>query len=361
MPDRTTRRADALAQEQEIVDLAQRRRGELLRAVEQDLEADPHDAVQAARLTGLRHRRAELLHAVSGLVFGRLDAVDGTTRHLGRVGLSRADDDPEPLVLDWRTPAARAFYTATPLDPQGQRRRRHIRTDGSTVVGVDDEPFDVDGESGDLVGEGALLTALSARRTGRMGTAIATLQREQDEVVRAAATGLLVVQGGPGTGKTVVALHRIAYLLFSYQDLAVKGVLVLGPTSRFLDYIAQVLPALGETAVVAATCETLVPGASPERGETRELAELKGRPQWQSTLTAYVRSLVPEPASLHFLLDGESYILPAQQLRHAVEGCGGRPGPPCGEALVRREGARPADRCRGRSSRGASCWSGRRS
>lgn len=300
--------------------MAYLRRDELLKVVEQDLEAVPRDAVEAARVTILRRRRADLRHAKNGLVFGRLDAVDGSTRYLGRVGLPRASDDSEPLLLDWRAPAARAFYTATPLDPQGQRRRRHIRTDGCKVVGVDDEPLDAGSESGDLVGEGALLTALSARRTGRMGTAVATLQREQDDIVRAAANGLLVVQGGPGTGKTVVALHRVAYLLFSHPDLASQGVLVVGPSRRFLDYIAQVLPALGETAVVAATCGTLVPGVAVECEESREIAELKGRPLWQSALTEYVGSLCPAPTALDFVLDGEGHTLPAQRIRRAMEG-----------------------------------------
>ncbi|KQR17274.1 AAA family ATPase [Cellulomonas sp. Leaf334] len=320
MAEVATRQAEAMAVEQEFVDLAYVRRDELLREVAHELEAAPRDAVEAARATMLRRRHADLRHAENGLVFGRLDAVDGSTHHLGRVGVPRSSDESEPLVLDWRAAAARAFYTATPLDPQGQRRRRHIRTEGRRVVRVDDEPLDDGSESSDLVGEGALLSALSARRTGRMGTAVATLQREQDDIVRAPADGVLVVQGGPGTGKTVVALHRTAYLLFTHPELARQGVLVLGPSSRFLDYIAQVLPALGEAAVVAATCETLVPGIAVEGEESRELAEVKGRPMWQSALTGYVHSLLPAPTALDFLLDGERYTLSAQRIRRAVEG-----------------------------------------
>ncbi|HWC23228.1 MAG TPA: UvrD-helicase domain-containing protein [Flexivirga sp.] len=315
----TTPQTDALTQEQEIVDEAYLRREDLLAEVGHDLETAPRDSVEAARITSLRRRRTDLQHAENGLVFGRLDAVDGSVRHLGRVGLPRADDDSEPLVLDWRAPAARAFYTATPLDPQGQRRRRHIHMDGRLVVGVDDEPLDGSVDSGDLVGEGALLSALSARRTGRMGTAVATLQKEQDAIVRASSDGLLVVQGGPGTGKTVVALHRVAYLLFSHPELADRGVLVLGPSRRFLDYTAQVLPALGETAVVPATCETLVPGVSVEDDESRELAELKGRALWMPALTAYVRSLAPAPVALNFVLDGERHTLSAARVRRALE------------------------------------------
>lgn len=319
MGETTTRKPDALTQEQETVDQAYVRRDELLADADRDLETAPRDSVEAARITSLQRRRTDLQHAENGLVFGRLDAIDGSTRHLGRVGLPRAADDSEPLVLDWRAPAARAFYTATPLDSQGQQRRRHIHMDGRVVVGIDDEPLDGSVESSDLVGEGALLSALSARRTGRMGTAVATLQREQDAIVRAGSDGPLVVQGGPGTGKTVVALHRVAYLLFSHPELASQGVLVLGPSRRFLDYIAQVLPALGETAVVPATCETLLPGVSVEHDESRELAEIKGRALWQPALAAYVRSLAPAPVELDFVLDGERHTLPTSVVRRALE------------------------------------------
>ncbi|WP_446665448.1 HelD family protein [Flexivirga sp. B27] len=319
MSEPTSRHTDALNQEQQLVDDAYLRRDELLHEVEQDLETTPRDAVEAARFTTLRRRRADLRYAETGLVFGRLDSTDGTTRHLGRVGLPHPDGDREPLVLDWRAPAARAFYTATPLDPQGQQRRRHIRTEGRAVVGVDDEPLDNATGSGELVGEGALLNALSARRTGRMGTAVATLQREQDDIVRAATDGPLIVQGGPGTGKTVVALHRVAYLLFNDAELASEGVLVLGPSRRFLDYIAQVLPALGETAVVSATCETLLPEVSVERDESRQLAEIKGRASWQRGLADYVASLVPAPSDLDFVVDGERHTLPLHRIRRAVD------------------------------------------
>lgn len=319
MRETTTRHADALTQEQETVDQAYLRRDELLADVDRDLAMAPRDSVEAARTSGLRRRRTDLQHAENGLVFGRLDATNGTVRHLGRVGIPRTDDDSEPLVLDWRAPAARAFYTATPLDPQGQQRRRHIHMEARRVVGVDDEPLDGSAESGDLVGEGALLSALSARRTGRMGTAVATLQTEQDTIVRASSDGPLVVQGGPGTGKTVVALHRVAYLLFSHPELAGQGVLVLGPSRRFLDYIAQVLPALGETAVVPATCETLLPGVSVEYEESRELAEIKGRAFWQPALAAYVKSLAPAPVDLTFVLDGERHTVPAPRVRRALE------------------------------------------
>ncbi|WP_338749261.1 HelD family protein [Janibacter alittae] len=154
---------------------------------------------------------------------------------------------------------------------------------------------------------------------------MATLQREQDEIVRAPSRGALVVQGGPGTGKTVVALHRVAYLLFAYPELARAGVLVLGPSQRFLDYIGSVLPALGETAVVSATCETLLPEVRPGRTESRRVAEVKGRALWQRVLTDLVHSLRPTPGDLTIRWEGEEYVVPEATIARLVRSaCAGR-------------------------------------
>ncbi|MFC8596860.1 HelD family protein [Isoptericola sp. NPDC057191] len=316
----------AVAEEQTTLDAAWARRATVLDDLDAALHtARPEDAAARARIARLRSRRAELRQADHGLVFGRIDGDDGSVRHLGRVGLPGATEDDEPLVVDWRAAVARPFYTATPVDPQGLRRRRHVRTDGRRVVGVDDEPLDGGLDDSGLVGEGALLAALDERRTGRMGTAVATLQREQDDVVRADARTPLVVQGGPGTGKTVVALHRVAYLLFAHPHLAERGVLVVGPSTRFLDYIAQVLPALGETAVVSATCDTLVPGVRPTRSEDRDVAEIKGRSSWLPALRRFVASLEPADGPLALVLDGEEHVLPEAQVaaaRRAAAGAG---------------------------------------
>ncbi len=305
------------AEEQLILNEAFKRRDGILQYLNTELQFPAQDTVAQARLRMLARRRAELQHAGQGLIFGRLDSLDQTVRHLGRVGIPSSDDDDDPLVIDWRAPAARAFYTATPVDPQGQARRRHIRTNGREVIGVDDEPLD-GSRASELVGEGALLAALDERRTGQMSTAAATLQREQDDVIRADARGPLVVQGGPGTGKTVVALHRVAYLLFTYPKLAAQGVLVIGPSRRFLDYIAQVLPALGETAMASATCDTLVPGIEVERVEQREVAEIKGRALWQQALSRYCESFVPEPADLELLWEGERYTIDEGRIARAI-------------------------------------------
>ncbi|TQL69775.1 DNA helicase IV [Nocardioides albertanoniae] len=303
-------REDAIAEEQAHLDAAHERRHEIVRALGAELSTPAQDAVEQARHRGLARHRTELQRAEGGLVFGRLDALDGTTRRIGRIGVSGATDDDDPLVLDWRAQAARPFYLATPVEPLGQAHRRHIRVEGSTVTGVDDEPLDVANASG-LVGEGALFAALGERRTGQMTTAAATLQREQDKVVRAEAKGPLVVQGGPGTGKTVVALHRAAYLLFANPQLAAQGVLTLGPSRRFLDYIAQVLPALGETAIVAATPDILVPGITVTAEDPRATEEIKGRALWQPALTRYVASLTPEATAIELFWQAERYEIPA--------------------------------------------------
>jgi DNA helicase IV len=309
--------AAAVAEEQLVLDEAFDRRDEILRHLDSELAIPARDATEHARMRMMLNHREELRRADQGLIFGRLDALDRTVLHLGRVGVPSEGDDSDPLVIDWRAPAARAFYTATPVDPQGQARRRHIRVDGREVVGVDDEPLDGSGAS-ELVGEGALLAALDERRTGRMGTAAATLQREQDDVVRADSRGPLVVQGGPGTGKTVVALHRVAYLLFTHPQLAAQGILVLGPSQRFLDYITQVLPALGETAVISATCDTLVPGIGVQREESRDIAEIKGRALWQQALSRYAASFVPRPADLELVWEGERYMIGEQRIARAL-------------------------------------------
>src|SRR5262245_3615172 len=239
-------------------------------------------------------RLAQLDAAEMGLCFGRIDSDDGDPRYIGRLGIRDEDADYKPLLLDWRAPAARPFYLATPVSPEGVRRRRHIKTVGREVTRLDDEVLDLAaagqaGQTNGLNGEVALLAALNASRTGQMTDIVETIQVEQDWIIRSPNKGALVVQGGPGTGKTAVALHRAAYLLYTHREqLARRVVLVIGPSPTFLRYVGQVLPSLGETSVLLSTIADLYPGITARRDEPVRTAQLKGRLEMAEVIAAAV-------------------------------------------------------------------------
>jgi DNA helicase IV len=240
------------------------------------------------------HRLAQLDLGSAALCFGRIDQAndpihngDGegpTSFHIGRVAV--ADENQEPVIVDWRAPVAEPFYRATGRQPMGLARRRHFATRGRQLLGIEDELFgdalaslgiETDDERPTISGHGALISALETARTGRLTDIVATIQGEQDEVIRADMPGVLVVQGGPGTGKTVVALHRAAYLLYTYRfPLEGQGVLVLGPNRLFLGYIEQVLPSLGEAGVELAVLADLVPDVHINAYDTGLAARVKG-------------------------------------------------------------------------------------
>lgn len=259
----------------------------------------------------------------NGLCFGRLDFHDATPRYVGRIGIFDDDGDHEPLLIDWRAPAARPFYLATAASPEGVARRRYIRTRSRKVVGLDDEVLDLTearraGHAG-LAGEAALLAAVGARRTGRMRDIVETIQAEQDRVIRADLSGVLVVQGGPGTGKTAVALHRAAYLLYTHRrELSTRGVLIVGPNPTFLRYISQVLPSLAETGVLLRTLGDLFPGVTARRSEPAAAAEIKGRLAMGDVLAAAIldRQRVPDEA-LEIVVERESLLLDPETCRQA--------------------------------------------
>ncbi|GLY42033.1 DNA helicase [Amycolatopsis sp. NBRC 101858] len=281
---------------------AQRRLDETLRQTGGTPQARTERDVATTLYTD---RLAQLGSVEQGLAFGRLDFVPGTaeeTTYIGRLGLFDEDDDYRPLLVDWRAPVARPFYLATAASPEGVRRRRHLRSLTRKVTGFDDEILDLtaadQGQDLGLAGEAALLAALEQRRTGEMSDIVATIQAEQDRIIRAPLGGVMVVQGGPGTGKTAVALHRAAYLLYTHrQQLTTRGVLVVGPNSTFLRYIGQVLPSLGETGVLLATIGQLYPGLDAVGVEPRETTEVKGRLVMADVLANAVRDRqrVPEP------------------------------------------------------------------
>ncbi|MEJ1105361.1 MULTISPECIES: HelD family protein [unclassified Kribbella] len=235
------------------------------------------------RIRELNVRLARLNSAEEGLYFGRLDDANGETLHVGRLGLH--DADYEPLLVDWRAPAARPFYIATAVANEGVVRRRHIQTRLRKVIDVQDEHLDLDRDAPDaskpgtgVMGEAVLLKALDARRTGRMESIVQTIQADQDRIIRSELPGILVVQGGPGTGKTAIALHRAAYLLYTHREqLEKRGILVVGPNPAFLRFIGEVLPSLGEDGVRLVTVAELIPGLTATRPEDAESAEVKGR------------------------------------------------------------------------------------
>lgn len=196
----------------------------------------------------VQNRLGQLQLGSASLVFGRIDQDSGDRFHIGRLAV--ADEEQEPVVVDWRAPIAEPFYRATGRDPMGLVRRRHFVSRGRQVLDLEDELFDLDQLDNGFQGHGALLAALDQNRDGRLRDIVATIQGEQDEIIRDVLKGMLIVQGGPGTGKTVVALHRAAYLLYTHRfPLEGQGVLVVGPNRLFLRYIEQVLPSLGEAGV----------------------------------------------------------------------------------------------------------------
>ncbi|GAA2401658.1 ATP-dependent DNA helicase [Streptomyces coeruleofuscus] len=243
------------------------------------------------------------LNAVDGsLCFGRIDLTSGVTHHIGRIGLRRDDADRTPVLIDWRADVARPFYLATGHTPMGLRRRRHIATDGRRVTHLHDEILDLGDETRtgheDPSGDAVLLAALNSARTGRMSDIVQTIQADQDRIIRAPHRGVLVVEGGPGTGKTAVALHRAAYLLYDHRELLAKrAVLIVGPNPAFLGYIGEVLPSLGETGVLLATVGELYPGVKATATDTPEAAAVKGRAEMADVLAEVVRSrqALPDP------------------------------------------------------------------
>ncbi|MDF2969144.1 MAG: family ATPase [Nocardioidaceae bacterium] len=291
------------AVEQTFVDVVYDRLDDSARAA-QDLAREGHARASLGHEGGLVERDAMVFQASKriaaldaaheGLVFGRLDLSAEEPRYIGRIGLR--DADREVLLVDWRAPAAAVFYRATAQDPLGVVRRRVLRSRGRTVTGVEDELLDAEAapEGMPVVGDGALLAQLSRARDAYMHSVVATIQKEQDEAIRAPARGVTTIAGGPGTGKTVVALHRAAYLLYTERRrFESGGVLVVGPSGVFMNYIERVLPSLGETSVTLRAVGGVVDGIDATRHDAPAVARIKGSSRMRRVLARAVRDTAP--------------------------------------------------------------------
>ncbi|MEV5000611.1 HelD family protein [Nocardioides sp. LML1-1-1.1] len=304
--------AREVAAEQAFVDRVYRQLEEAGKAAQQ-LAKEGHSRGRLGHEGGLVERDAMVFQAAKriaqldaaqeGLVFGRLDmdaALDPQPRYVGRIGLR--DDDRDSLLIDWRAPAAAVFYQATAAEPQSVIRRRVLRSSGARVVGVEDELLDADaaavaeeqGRELPIVGEGALMAQLSRARDRSMHSIVATIQAEQDKAIRAPAKGVVSISGGPGTGKTVVALHRAAYLLYTDRQRYERGgVLVVGPSGVFMRYIERVLPSLGETAVALRSLGEVVDDVRTTRHDEPAVADVKGSVRMAEVMRRTARQQVP--------------------------------------------------------------------
>jgi DNA helicase IV len=340
-------RQTEIAAEQRHVDVVYAR-VESMRAEAERMQREGYRMARARTPGSLVERDAMVHHAAQrlraldaeyeGLVFGRIDlrasAADpdaappsnsaaatpiGETRHIGRLGLR--DRDYQPLVIDWRAPGAAPFYQATAEQPLGVVRRRVIRCRGATVLDIEDDLFDVDaldkaGSAVAVVGDGALLATLARAKTEHMRDIVSTIQREQDEAIRAPASGVTLIEGGPGTGKTAVALHRAAHLLYrDRRRYEGAGVLLVGPSPVFMSYVERVLPSLGEDTAELRSLGAMVDGMTSDRLDPPKLAALKGSLRMRRFLQRLIRQEPPgAPASLRIVYGGQVLRLGADDL-----------------------------------------------
>ncbi len=294
-----------VAQEQAFVDRVYVQLATSARAAQQ-LAREGHERGRLGHEGGLVERDAMVFQAAKriaqldaaheGLVFGRLDLrpeLDPEPRYVGRIGLR--DENRDSLLIDWRAPAAAVFYQATAAEPHSVIRRRVLRCLGASVTGVEDELLDADVETDlPIVGEGALMAQLSRARDRSMHSIVATIQAEQDKAIRAPGKGVVAISGGPGTGKTVVALHRAAYLLYTDRRRYERGgVLVVGPSGVFMRYIERVLPSLGETAVALRSLGEVVDGVRATRHDEPAVADVKGSVRMAELVRRTARQQAP--------------------------------------------------------------------
>lgn len=304
-------KADPYGSEQKKVDLIYGRFDELKSLVTKRLSSTR--AQKELNLTSMTERdsfatmyedRLSSLRAGEyRLVFGKLRMKDGSERYIGRMGLL---ENEKPILLDWRAKAASPFYEATFFDDMGAALRRHITLENRKVVKLEDELLDLSPEKsekalkeGILSGEGALMAALEESRTGKMGDIVSTIQREQNRIIRMPLNSTVVVQGGPGTGKSAVALHRAAYLLYTYRkELEASGVLIIGPSQAFVHYIDDVLPCLGETDILIRTMSEMLPGVTVNCKDSPLAAKVKGDLRMVQVIKSAIKRHIRIPREL---------------------------------------------------------------
>ena len=317
--------AQEIAHEQEFVDRVYLQLEESARHA-RELAKEGHGRGRLGHEGGLVERDAMVFQAAKriatldaaheGLVFGRLDlSTENDPRYIGRIGLRDANRD--SMLVDWRAPAAAVFYQATAAEPQGVVRRRVLRCSGSTVVAVEDDLLDSEADTDlPIVGEGALMAQLSRARDRTMHSIVATIQAEQDEAIRAPGRGVVSISGGPGTGKTVVALHRAAYLLYSDRRRYERGgVMIVGPSGVFMRYIERVLPSLGETAVALRSLGEVVDGVKGVRHDDPAVADVKGAARMAELLRRTARQPAPDaPREFRIFYRDDTIMLTTQEL-----------------------------------------------
>jgi len=280
-------------------------------ATDQEVAALALEAWSAKRL--VTYEDAE-----RGLLFGRLDfeAVERPL-YVGRRWVE--DDERRQLVVNWQAPAARPFYTATPVDPQRVTLRRRFRTDGRRLLDIADESLDGSMLDGSAIGD-FLLEELDRSRETRMRDIVATIQADQYRLITHAPDRPLVIQGGPGTGKTAVGLHRASWLLYSHRErLSRSRVLVVGPNRLFMEYVSHVLPALGEHAVEQRAVSELVDGIQPTLSDSPAVERLKADTRLAEVLACAVElRLESAPEEIYLRLEGEPVRVRVREIRELL-------------------------------------------
>jgi DNA helicase IV len=307
-----------LKPEQAYVDHAYECLDRMRSSVERAADATDNEVAAAALEAWARRRLRTFQDAERGLCFGRL-TLDAALRplYVGRRWVH--DDQHEVLVVNWQAPASRPFYTATPADPQRVTQRRRYRTEGRRLTDISDESLDGSAVEGASVSD-FLLEELDRRREGRMRDIVATIQSDQYRLITAEPDGALVVQGGPGTGKTAVGLHRASWLLYTHRE-QLRRVLVVGPNPTFMDYVSHVLPALGEEAVEQRAVTELLDGIEIGREDPSDVARLKADTRLADVVRRAVGlALRPAPEELVLYADGVFVSVKQREVAELLSG-----------------------------------------